>query len=111
VVSESLLHTRRDDFFNSLLKRSRGWFSQVRRGPKDQGRSHDQAAFRVVLRRLYDRIKARHGEAAIIHLFPALPASLAMEVGRVWMPKSDLLLRPYDNHRASGFIPAFEMTN
>jgi len=74
-------------------------------------RADDQAAFRTLLRRLYNRIKARHGENAVIHLFLALPASLAVEVGRVWMPKSDLPLRVYDNHRAAGFVPAFDISN
>lgn len=72
-------------------------------------RADDQATFRRELRRLYDRIKARHGEGTLLHLFPALPASLAVEVGRVWMPKSDLPLRLYDNHRSRGFIPAFDI--
>lgn len=72
-------------------------------------RPEDQSAFRCELRRLYDRIKARHGEGTLLHVFPALPASLAVEVGRVWMPKSDLPLRLYDNHRAHGFIPTFDV--
>lgn len=72
-------------------------------------RPEDQEAFRTALRRLYDGIKARHGEAAQIHVFPVLPASLAIEVGRVWMPKSDLSLRLYDNHRSSGFSPTFDI--
>jgi len=72
-------------------------------------RPEDQAVFRSTLRGLYDRIKARHGEGIPLHLFPALPASLAVEVGRVWMPKSDLPLRLYDNHRSHGFIPTFNI--
>jgi len=72
-------------------------------------RADDQAAFRRELRRLYDRIKARHGEGTLLHVFPALPASLAVEVGRVWMPKSDLPLRLYDNNRSHGFIPTFDI--
>lgn len=72
-------------------------------------RADDQAAFRQELRRLYDRIKARHGEGTLLHVFPALPASLAVEVGRVWMPKSDLPLRVYDNNRSRGFIPTFDI--
>lgn len=72
-------------------------------------RPEDQMHFRNALRRLYDCIKARHGEGAPLHVFPALPASLAVEVGRVWMPKSDLPLRLYDNHRSHGFIPTFEI--
>lgn len=72
-------------------------------------RPEDQSTFRKELRRLYDRIKARHGEGVILHVFPVLPASLAVEVGRVWMPKSDLALRLYDNHRSHGFIPTFDI--
>jgi hypothetical protein len=71
-------------------------------------RADDQVAFRRELRRLYDRINARHGEGTLRHIFPALPASLAVEVGRVWMPKSDLPLRLYDNHRSHGFSPTFD---
>lgn len=72
-------------------------------------RPEDQSAFRRELRSLYDRIKARHGEKTLLHIFPALPASLAVEVGRVWMPKSDLPIRLYDNHRSHGFIPTFDI--
>jgi hypothetical protein len=72
-------------------------------------RADDQAAFRRELRRLYDRIKARHGEGTLLHVFPALPASLAVEVGRVWMPKSDLPLLLYDNNRSHGFISTFDI--
>lgn len=50
----------------------------------------DQAAFRRELRRRYDRIKAWHGEGSLLHVFPALHGSLAVEAGRVWMPKSDI---------------------
>ena len=69
----------------------------------------DQATFRQELRRLYDRIKAHHGEGTLLHVFPALPASLAVEVGRVWMPKSDLPLRLYDNNRSHGFVRTFDV--
>lgn len=72
-------------------------------------RADDQVAFRRELRRLYNRIKARHGERTLLHVFPALPASLAVEVGRVWMPKADLSLRLYDNNRSLGFIPTFDI--
>jgi hypothetical protein len=59
-------------------------------------------AFRRVMRQAFNQIKARHGEAATIHLFPALPVSAAIEVGRVWMPKADLPLAIYDQNRTSG---------
>lgn len=66
----------------------------------------DQAAYRTALRGLFNAIKARHGDGVPIHLFPALPASLAVETGRVWMPKADPELRVYDQQRDKGFVPA-----
>lgn len=69
----------------------------------------DQAAFRRLLRRLLDRIKAAHGEGQTIHVFPALPASLAVDLGRVWMPKADLAMTIYDNNRTAGFVPAITL--
>jgi hypothetical protein len=67
--------------------------------------------FRIVARSLMDRIKARHGQNAIIHVFPAMPVALAVELGRVQMPKADLRMRIYDENRsAGGFSPALELT-
>jgi hypothetical protein len=66
----------------------------------------DQTAYRVALRRMFNDIKARHGDGVPIHLFPALPASLAVETGRVWMPKADPELRVYDQQRDVGFVYA-----
>lgn len=66
----------------------------------------DQATYRTALRRLFDAIKARHGDRVPIYLFPALPASLAVETGRVWMPKADPELRIYDQQRDRGFVYA-----
>ena len=66
----------------------------------------DQAAYRKALRSLFNKIKAQHGDPVPIHVFPALPASLAIETGRVWMPKADPELRIYDQQRDKGFIPA-----
>lgn len=59
-------------------------------------------AFRERFRRLLNRIKAEHGEGALIHLFPAVPVSVAVEIGRVWMPKADLPMRIYDQNRGTG---------
>ncbi len=69
-------------------------------------RPEDLVEFKRHLRRLLDRIKAVHGETATINVFPALPNSAAVEVGRVLMPKADLPLRIYDQNRTEGgFIP------
>jgi SMODS-associated and fused to various effectors sensor domain len=73
-------------------------------------RPADLMEFRRLLRRTFDRIKAQHGEAATIHVFPALPVSAAVEVGRVWMPKADLPMIIYDqNWRSNGFSPAIRV--
>lgn len=69
----------------------------------------DQAAFRTALRGLFDRIKARHGSGQRLHVFPVLPASLAVETGRVWMPKADPEMRIYDQARGHGFVPALSI--
>jgi hypothetical protein len=69
-------------------------------------RPQDLAEFRQRLRRIFDRMKAIHGEHALINVFPALPNSAAVEVGRVRMPKADLPMRIWDqNRRVGGFVP------
>ncbi len=68
----------------------------------------DQAEFRSTVRRLLDRIKAVHGEGREIHLFPAMPASLAVELGRVWMPKADPPLVLYDR-QGPRFVRTFTL--
>lgn len=72
-------------------------------------RPEDQANYRRLLRALFNRIKAVHGQSTVIHVFPALPASLAVETGRIWMPKADAPLRLYDQNGASGFARAFDI--
>lgn len=72
-------------------------------------RPEDQAEYRRLLRRLLNRIKAVHGQDTTIHVFPALPASLAVETGRVWMPKADAPLRLYDQNRIEGFMHTFDL--
>jgi hypothetical protein len=74
------------------------------------GTREQAASFRVATRRLLNRIKARHGQDATIHLFPAMPVALAVELGRVIMPKADLPLCIYDESRSTGgFSRALEL--
>ncbi len=64
--------------------------------------------FRERFRQLLNEIKAVHGERASLHVFPAVPVAVAVEIGRVWMPKADLPLTVYDQNRATGgFARAF----
>jgi hypothetical protein len=54
--------------------------------------------FRNIMVKLYDRIKSVHGEKAIINIFPSVPLSIAIEIGRVRLPKADLPIRIYDQN-------------
>jgi hypothetical protein len=58
--------------------------------------------FRRTLRTLLDTIKAQHGEYTPLHVFPALPVSLAVEFGRARMPKADTPWVIYDQNQARG---------
>lgn len=61
--------------------------------------------FRTEFRTLLNRIKSKHGENSILHIFPAVPVSVAVEIGRVWQPKADLPMVIYDqNRKSTGFI-------
>ncbi|MCA9604359.1 MAG: SAVED domain-containing protein [Myxococcales bacterium] len=70
---------------------------------------HHLATFRSALRPLMDRIKAAHGQGELLHVFPALPIPLAVELGRVRMPKADMELRLYDQISGKGFVPALDV--
>ncbi len=59
------------------------------------------------MRKIYRDIKDRHGEGKTINVFPVLPVSLAVEAGRVWMPKADLALKLFDHVRDRGFVETF----
>jgi hypothetical protein len=67
-------------------------------------------AFRKLMRPLLDKIKATHSEKATIHVFPAMPVSLAVDFGRVLNAKSDLPLVVYDqNMKLGGFVKALSI--
>jgi len=66
--------------------------------------------FRQTIRPLMDRIKARHGQGTLLHVFPAGPVSTAVELGRIIMPKADMPLRIYDqNNDRGGFVHALDI--
>lgn len=66
-------------------------------------------SFRCTIRRLLDRVKRAHGQEATLHIFPAMPASTAVELGRIRMPKAEMRWRLYDQHPGLGFLPAIDM--
>ncbi len=70
----------------------------------------DLAEYGRLVRVMLNRIKAAHGEAAVLSVFPALPVSAAVELGRAWMPKADLPMLVFDQNRSlGGFVPALEV--
>jgi hypothetical protein len=67
-------------------------------------------SFRQTMRPLLDQIKAAHGESAVLHVFPAMPVSLAVDFGRILNSKADLPLIIYDENKAlGGFVKALEI--
>ena len=76
--------------------------------------------FRSVLSRM-DPERAHHLAAGVIRAIPRLgltrlvrvatrpPASLAVETGRIWMPKADLEMLIYDQNREKGFVPTLSI--
>ena len=68
------------------------------------------SAIRTLFRQLFDEIKAAHGQTALLHVFPAMPVSLAVELGRARSPKADMPWRIYDQvNGLGGFVPALEI--
>lgn len=66
-----------------------------------QSRKHLKL-IRECFRSLFDKIKNKHGQDAELNIFPAMPVSVAIEFGRVWMPKADLPFTIYDQNRTMG---------
>lgn len=85
------------------------WMLTIDTPANDFLKSREQLAkFRPVMRALFDRIKARHGQDADLHLFPVAPVAINVEIGRVWQPKADMTLHLYDqNSQLGGFVMAF----
>lgn len=84
------------------------WKVTIRAPNNDCLRCRNQLReFRQCVRPLMDRIKERHGEGVQLHVFPALPVAMAVELGRIRQEKAALSWRIYDqvNHRG-GFVPA-----
>lgn len=105
----SLSATVTADRIESVLgKECAIWQVRIREPHNDFVKSREQLAqFRACLRPLFDQIKAAHGQKALLHVFPAMPVSLAIEFGRVRMPKADMPWCIYDQlNSQGGFVPA-----
>ena len=70
----------------------------------------DLSSIRRILRSQLSAIKSTHCENAIINVFPAIPVSVAIELGRVWMPKADLPLCIFDqSYDSGGFVQRLQI--
>ncbi len=68
--------------------------------------------FGVKMKEAFREIKRIHGQDVILNIFPAMPISLAVQLGRVWMPKADLSMKIYDqNYALGGFVEAIEISH
>ncbi|HBI74026.1 MAG TPA: HNH endonuclease [Lachnospiraceae bacterium] len=65
---------------------------------------------RTAIRRLMVLIKEKHGFLTSLSIFPAMPVSCSIEMGRARMPKADMPWIIYDqNNEARKFIKALEL--
>jgi hypothetical protein len=79
------------------------WRVKVTGPHNDIIRSRDDLSrCREIIRESYERIKSEHGEETQLHVFPAVPVSVAVEMGRVWQPKAHLPFNVYDQNKARG---------
>ena len=99
----SLSATIADQRITSVIPNASIWKISIPVPHNDFLKTRQQASdFRAVLRRVMNEIKTRHGQDATIHIFPAMPVALAVELGRVRMPKADLPFAIYDEDRNNG---------
>ena len=63
--------------------------------------------FRIEVRRVFEYIKDNYGRNSEINVFPALPVSLAVELGRCWMKKAHPKMVIFDEK--NGFKKALEI--
>ncbi len=70
------------------------------RNPKDLRAFHER------MRECLNTIEGTFGSECIVHVFPAMPASTAVQFGRLLLPKASPSLQIYDHHGdRAGFAP------
>ncbi len=66
--------------------------------------------FSIAMRQLFDEIKSNYSSQTELHIFPAMPIAIAIELGRIWMPKADMPLTIYDENKTfDGFNKTIEI--
>jgi hypothetical protein len=108
----SLSATITTDRIKAVLGKSASvWSVSIPKPHNDFTKHRSQlATFRDLMRPLMDRIKAVHGQNVTLGIFPAVPVSLAVELGRIRMPKADMPWQIYDQvNDRGGFVPAINI--
>jgi hypothetical protein len=87
------------------------WSVQISNPHNDALRSRRNLdLFRSICRELFQAISREHPSTDTVHIFPAMPVSAAVELGRVHMPKADPSLRVYDEQPTPrGFVQALSI--
>lgn len=87
-----------DDRIKEVLgRRITFWRVAIRRPNNDFLKSKSQLReFRDLARDLMVKIKNMHGQKAVLNIFPAVPAAIAVEIGRIRQPKADLRWQIWD---------------
>ena len=106
-LSGTVIHDR----IQQVLPGARIWEVTVSDPRLDLVKSRDHLVqFRTLVRKLFDRIKLKHGQTTTLHIFPVASNSFAVELGRARMSKADMPWLVYDqNNRRDGFIPGFNI--
>jgi hypothetical protein len=107
----SLSATINDERVHAVVPGASVWKVSIQAPNNDFLKGRGQLRlFREKVRLLLDRIKAAHGEQAMLHVFPAMPVALAFDFGRIVMPKADLKMQIYDqNQTLGGFVRALDL--
>ena len=89
------------------------WVVTIPQPHNDSTKSREQLGqFRTLVRSLLNQIKAVHGQATTLHVFPVVSVAIAIEFGRIRMPKADMPWQIYDQVNAlGGFVPALSIPN
>ncbi|MBU0550459.1 SAVED domain-containing protein [Myxococcota bacterium] len=87
------------------------WRISASRPQVDFVRTRDLLAeFSGLFRQALHDIRRVHGPDVRIHLFPAVPNSVAIECGKVLLPKADPAVRVYDRNRnKAGWVFALDL--
>ena len=64
----------------------------------------DLTGFRLLVGRVFDEIRSKHGSEVELSVFPAIPVACAVEFGRVWQPKAHPAFDIFDEIAGIGFV-------